>query len=658
VTAPPRPDDGPPATGLWLAVAAGVAASASSIALLATSAWLISRASQHPPVLELTAAVVAVRAFAVSRSVFRYAERLAGHNAALRQLGEVRTRLYRRLERLIPAGLPLAKNPARDTGDLLHRLVSDVDARVDVLVRVALPAATATLAGLAAALAMGLVSPGAGIVLAAAVAVVAVVVPALQRTLAGRSARRLAPAHAELTARTVDLLHGWADLVAFGQAEARLADVAAIDRRLSHDTGRSARTEGLASALVTLVGGVAVWLILWLATPAVRTGDLNGVLLAVVVLTPLAVADVLSVLPAAARQAEASRPALRRLEDVVRTPDPVPDPDRPQRIAGHHLRLDGVTARWATGEPDAVDALDLDLPPGRRMALVGRSGAGKSTVAALLVRFLDPVRGKVTLGGIDLRDLDGDDVRRVVTLLDSDAHLFDTSIEENLRVAAPGATVDDLRAALAMARLDGWVEGLPEGLATRVGEGGARLSGGQRRRLALARALLTRAPVLVLDEPTEHLDEATARAITDDLLAAAGERTVVLITHRPYGLSDVDESRHARLKGDVALRGDAPHPQPAEHLPRHAVALPVPGGLLRRHVPLGDPRRPLDQIRRVVRLTTHGGELAGAGAGGEELERLGPGHACHGPSLPDGCDTLARWAAHAYPARSDGSPRR
>jgi ABC-type multidrug transport system fused ATPase/permease subunit len=162
-------------------------------------------------------------------------------------------------------------------------------------------------------------------------------------------------------------------------------------------------------------------------------------------------------------------------------------------------------------------------------------------VAALLVRFLDPVDGRVTLGGVDLRELDGDEVRRTVTLLDSDAHLFDTTIEENLRVARPQATVDELWHALGRARLAEWVRSLNDGLGTRVGENGSQVSGGQRRRLALARALLTDARVYVLDEPTEHLDEATAERITDDLLAATDGRTVLLITHRPYGLSQVDE---------------------------------------------------------------------------------------------------------------------
>jgi thiol reductant ABC exporter CydC subunit len=547
-------------TGTWtrtrwwlgLAVAAGVVASASSVALLATSAWLISRASQHPPVLELTVAIVGVRAFAVSRSAFRYAERVAGHDAALRRLGETRTRLYSKLERLIPAGLPRAPSeppnngPQEEghrqrTGDLLHRLVSDVDATVDVLVRVALPAVTAAIVGLGAAVVLGLLLPAAGAVIGAGVVLVLVGVPVLQRVVAGRATRRLAPARAELTAQTVELLHGLPDLLAFGAADDYRQRISDGDRRHRRDEARAARTEGLTAALVTLVGGATVWLVLWLASGAVRVGALDGVLLAALTLAPHAVFEVLAVLPAAARHAESARPALARLDTIMRSPQSSPDPERPAPMPeANELRLEHVTAAWDGGEP-VVRNLSLDLAPGRRVALVGRSGIGKTTVAALLVRFLDPVGGRVTLGGVDLRDLDGDEVRRRVTLLDSDAHLFDTTIDQNLRVAKPQATVDELWGALERARLAEWVRTLEDGLATRVGENGSKVSGGQRRRIALARALLTGAPVYVLDEPTEHLDEDTAERITEDLLAATDGRTVVLITHRPYGLSQVDE---------------------------------------------------------------------------------------------------------------------
>jgi ABC-type transport system involved in cytochrome bd biosynthesis fused ATPase/permease subunit len=224
-------------------------------------------------------------------------------------------------------------------------------------------------------------------------------------------------------------------------------------------------------------------------------------------------------------------------------PDPVPEPATPARLPDgpYELRVRNVTARWDPAQPPVFAGVNLDLPPGRRVALVGPSGCGKTTLAHLLVRFLDPETGDVTLNGVSLRCLDSDELRRVVVLMDERVHCFDTTIEANLRVGRRDATDLELWQALAQARCDDWVRSLPRGLDTEVGEHGARLSGGQRRRLGLARVLLTGAPILVLDEPTEHLDDETAAVLTADLLDATAGRTVLLITHRPFGLSDVDD---------------------------------------------------------------------------------------------------------------------
>lgn len=527
-----------PAVGqLTVAVIAGVGAAGAGVGLMATSAWLISRAAQHPPVLHLMVAIVAVRAFGLGRGVLRYVERLTGHDAAFRVLGALRVRTYRRLERLAPAGLGAFRR-----GDLVARLVDDVESVLDVIVRVLLPIVVAAVTGAATVALIGGLLPVAGAALAAGLLVVAIGVPVLQAATARRTDARLAPLRGALTAGTVDLAHGLPDLIANGAVDDALAALDRTDRQLLAAARRSSGTTGVSAAVTALCTGLAVLAGLAAGAVAVRVGTLPGELLAVVVLTPLAVFETVGTIPAAAQHLAAARAALGRLAEIAAAADPAPDPATPAPLpAGPPtVRLEAVSAAWVPGQTVLRD-FSLTLRPGRRVALVGPSGAGKSTVAALLVRWLDPTAGRVTLNDVDVRNLRGDDLRSVVGHLGDDAYLFDSTLEANLRIGRPDATPGELETALAAARLLDWVHTLPAGLATPVGEHGVALSGGQRRRLAVARALLADFPVLVLDEPTEHLDDATAADLIHDLLTAAGDRTVLLITHRTDILTAVDE---------------------------------------------------------------------------------------------------------------------
>ncbi|GAA0709246.1 thiol reductant ABC exporter subunit CydC [Dactylosporangium roseum] len=543
----------PAAGSLALSVLAGVGAAGAAVGLMATSAWLISRAAQHPPVLHLMVAIVAVRAFGIGRGVLRYVERLTGHDAAFRVLGALRVRTFRRLERLAPAGLAGYRR-----GDLVARLVDDVESVLDVIVRVVLPITVAAVTGLGSVVLVAALLPAAGAALAAGLVIVGVGVPLLQSAAVRRADARLAPLRGSLTAGTVDLLRGLPDLVACGAVGDALAQLDRTDRALLAAARRSSATAGVSAAATALCTGLSVLAGLAAGAVAVRSGALDGELLAVVVLTPLAVFEIAGAVPAAAQRLGAARAALARLADIAAAADPAPDPARPRPVppGPPTVRLEDVDAGWTPGRR-VLHGVSLTLRPGRRVALVGPSGAGKSTVAALLVRWLDPCAGRVTLNGVDLRALRGDDVRSTVGYLGDDAYLFDSTIEANLRIGRPGATPAELESALAEARLLDWVRGLPQGLATPVGEHGMALSGGQRRRLALARALLADFPVLVLDEPTEHLDERTAAALTRDLLAATRGRTVLLITHRRTDLSAVDEV--------VELRSGSIHPADTAH---------------------------------------------------------------------------------------------
>ncbi|ADG89447.1 hypothetical protein TBS_34840 [Thermobispora bispora] len=527
-----------PARGrLGLALILGVLALASGTGLMATSAWLISRAAQHPPVLTLMVAIVAVRAFGIGRGVFRYLERLVSHDATLRILADLRTKIYERLERLAPAGLPLRR------GDLLGRLVADVDAVQDLYLRALLPYAVAVVVGGASVGLSWLLLPEAGAALLAGLLLAGAVSPWLSALVAARVERRTTDLRGELTAHVVDTFTGAAELIACGAAPARLAEAARIDRELTRALGRSAAMAGAGAAVSALAGGLAVWFALAAGVPAVRSGRLDGVLLAVITLLPLAAFEAVAGLPVAAQYLGRVRRSATRVFAVLDRPEPVREPADPAPLPAppYEIRVEDLRARWTPGGPYALDGVSLELTPGRRVAVVGPSGSGKTTLTAVLLRFLEPAGGRVTLNGVDLRELAGEDVRRVVGLCAQDAHLFATTIGENIRLARRDATDEEVREALRRARLLDWVESLPDGLDTYVGEHGAQVSGGQRQRIALARALLAGFPVLLLDEPAEHLDIATADELTADLLAATEGRTTLLVTHRLAGLEQVDE---------------------------------------------------------------------------------------------------------------------
>ncbi|MFE4962375.1 thiol reductant ABC exporter subunit CydD [Streptomyces sp. NPDC056660] len=523
---------------LVLALLLGALALGSAVGLMATSGWLISRASQQPPVLYLMVAVTATRAFGIGRAVFRYSERLVSHDAVLRMLADTRVAVYRRLERLAPAGLRTTRR-----GDLLSRLVADVDTLQDYWLRWLLPAGVAVAVSAGAVGFTAWLLPAAGAALAVGLLAAGVGVPLVTSAVARRAEQRLAPARGLLAIRVTDLLTGTAELTVAGALPARTGDARRADGTLTRIASRAAAATALGDGLTALLTGLTVAATALLGAQGVADGRLSGVAMAVVVLTPLAAFEAVLGLPLAVRHRQRVRKSAERIYEVLDAPEPVREPERPRQIpaAPFPVVLKGLSARHEGQGRDALAGLDLTLQEGRRIAVVGPSGSGKTTLAQVLLRFLDPDAGSYTLAGVDAYGMDSDHVRRLVGLCAQDAHLFDSSVRENLLLARKDATEENLRDALGRARLLDWVDGLPDGLDTLVGEHGARLSGGQRQRLALARALLADFPVLVLDEPAEHLDLPTADALTTDLLAATEGRTTVLITHRLAGLEAVDE---------------------------------------------------------------------------------------------------------------------
>ena len=516
----------------------GAGAIGASIALMGTSAWLISRAAQHPSEASLTLAIVGVQFFGLSRGFFRYGERIVGHDAALRVLADLRVRVFQRLEAVAPAGLPVFRR-----GDLVARFVDDVDSLQDVVLRVLQPFLVAGLVGAGTVAALWWFLPQAGVVLLVALVLSATAVPWLTGRLARREESRQATVRGELSASVVDLVEGAPELLVMGAIGNQLGRVDDSDRRLREVARHGAGTTGIGLGLTTALAGLASWGALTLGVQATHAGSLNGALLAVLALVPLAAFELASPLPAATQAFQRSRVAAARVFEAMDAPAVVHEPATPVALDDepHTLDLRNVWATYPGAGRAALRGVDLVLSPGRRVALVGPSGAGKSTLADVLVRFLPADSGEATLDGVPLELMAADDVRRVVGLVEQRPHLFDTTLAENLRIGRRSATDEDLAGVLTRVGLGSWLEGLPDGLRTPVGPAGGRLSGGQRQRVAVARALLADFPILVLDEPGEHLEPAAADALTADLLALTEGRSTLLITHRLTGLEQVDE---------------------------------------------------------------------------------------------------------------------
>ncbi|UYP19599.1 thiol reductant ABC exporter subunit CydC [Rhodococcus sp. Z13] len=514
------------------AVAAGVATLGSALLLAGLSAWLIVRAWEMPPVLDLTVAVVAVRALGISRGLFRYFERLATHETALRGTTSARANLYRRLAEGDPAA---AAGLGR--GDLLARTGSDVDALGDVVVRALVPIAVAAVLSVAAVVTLAVITPAAGAVLAVALLVAGVLAPWLSARAAATADARADAARTRFTEDAVTVLDHAAELRVAGRLaplarRARASNVASV-----RATDRSAVPSAFADAAAPLAVGASVLgsLLIGITVFGSAPDAMSPTTLGVLVLLPLSAFEATSVLPAAAQTLNRARSAAGRIVDLLDRADrPVPRGTAPADGPGR-LQAVGLCSGWPDGTVTAP--LDLDVPSGSRIAIVGSSGSGKTTALMTLAGLLPPRAGAVTLDGTDLVDVDPDALRRRIGFFAEDAHLFDTSILENLRVARGDIDEDEARTALAAVGLGEWVDGLPDGVHTVLGAGARTVSGGQRRRILLARALLSPAQILLLDEPTEHLDDEAAEQLQRRLLdREAGlvdpDRSVVVVTHR------------------------------------------------------------------------------------------------------------------------------
>ena len=500
---------------LGLAVLLAVAASASSVALMGVSAWLISFAALLPPVLYLQAPAVGVRTFAISRGVFRYVERLVGHDVALRMQSGLRMRTYDSLARTTLIGA--------HRGDLLTRAVSDTEAVTDVVVRVLIPVASGLLVITGTSVGIAFVSPWAGVALFATTLLAGVVVPLLAQRATFTADRDAAPTRGELADTVREVARTALDLVAYGAEHACLARLLEVDDRLRHQEARSAWVQGVAASAQVLAAGCAVVAGLAIGGPAVASGTMPPAFLAVLALVPLALHEVLATFVAAAQTWTRTRSSLARVREILET-EPIGTGDViPDGQTDPGLELADVAIGWP-GAPVLRSDLDLVVRPGDRVACTGASGIGKTTLAVTAMGLIPPRAGTVRRGGR-------------IGYLAQDAHIFATSIAENVRIGNKDATDEQISDALHRA-------GLPLDPSRLVGEDGTTLSGGERRRLALARLLVADRDLWILDEPTEHLDQATAEALMGDVWRACEGRAVLVISHDPAVVAACDRELH------------------------------------------------------------------------------------------------------------------
>src|SRR5690606_13513295 len=457
----------PRGTRFALGVLLGALTTAAGVGLLSVAAWLLATAATHPPITALGVAVVATRALGVTRGVARYLERLVTHDAAFRTLAEVRVRVYERLAR---------SEPVRRfrSGDLVSRLVNDTDATQDLLVRGLTPPLSALAVGSAVVLLSTVLFVPGGLLLAAGLLLGGLAVPLFAAALGRTSGRHQAAARGELSSALVDTLYGAPDLVAYGAMEQAVRRVERADAELSRLARRDAAVLGLGTGASALVAGLTVWATLLLGVAAVAGGTLDAIAFAVVVLTALAAFEIVAPLPAVAAKLEAIRTAGARLFDVLDTEPEVKAAAAPEQSGlpdqAATLRVRDLRVRYGPDEPWALDGVDLDLAPGKRSAVLGPSGAGKSTLASVLFRFRDPDAGTVTLDGADITDYPVDEVRRLISGVPQDPHIFASTLRENLRLARPGADDAELWAALERARLADDIRAtMPDGLDTEVG---------------------------------------------------------------------------------------------------------------------------------------------------------------------------------------------
>jgi ATP-binding cassette subfamily C protein CydC len=540
-----------------------------NLTLMATSGWFIAAmavAGGSGASMNYFTPAALIRTAAILRTIGRYLERLVTHEATLRQLSGLRVWFYRHLEPLAPARLQQFHS-----GDLLSRIRADIDALDNLYLRTLVPVAVAA-AGLALSFAfLAAFDLGIALFALAMLLTAGVLVPLWARISGAGPGRRMVQTQAELRGLAIDGIQGLPELLVYGAAAAHAQRLHTLSLALTADQDRMSAYAGISQGAVTLAANLTLWGILWLAAPLVGPAGSGAPIappsLALLALFTLAAFEAVAPLPLALQHLGGTLAAARRLFEIVDAEPAVVEPQRPSpRPKRYDLELSGVHFSYPGRDRPALAGIDLRIPEGGRVAVVGSTGSGKSTLFNLLLRFWAPDQGSIHLGGHDLSAFHGEDLRRHIAVVSQHTHLFAATIRENLLLANPDAPQAALEQACEAAQIHRFIAGLPEGYDTWLGDTGVRLSGGQARRIAIARALLKDAPILLLDEPTEGLDgptESSLMAAIDDLMRG---RTVLLISHRGMGLEAMGEIL-VLDSGRVRERGTHRQLLGAEHYP-------------------------------------------------------------------------------------------
>ncbi|HDL19577.1 MAG TPA: thiol reductant ABC exporter subunit CydC [Bacteroidetes bacterium] len=522
----------------------------SSIGLLMTSAYIIAKAALHPSIADLQVGIVGVRFFGISRGIFRYLERLISHEATLRLLSKFRVWFYQGIEPLAPARLIKYKS-----GDLLNRIISDIGNLEHLYIRVLAPPVIAALVTVLMFFLFETFNLVFSILLLISFFIAGIGVPVFIFIVSRKTGEEVNRLRSKLQIQTIDSLQGISEILIFGQEERFRNKIHILNQRYEKKQRQHTFINGVHEALIGLIMNFTILAMLLIAIPQVTAATLDGIYLSVIALGIMAAFEAISPLPAAAQHLEQSIKSGQRLLDLVNANPLITDPKTPSSVPDDFsLKFENLSFKYDKNDDFSLRHVSFTVPQGSKIAVVGSSGAGKSTLVNLMLRFWDFPDGHIFIGNRDIRTFRQEDVRNLISVVSQNTYLFNETIQENLSLANPEKSKDELEEAMRQAQLWETVQSLPKQAETFVGEQGFLFSGGERQRLAIARSFLKDAPILILDEPTANLDAFTEQKILRIFWDLSKNKTTVLITHRLVGLENADQILVLK-KGKIIQRG-------------------------------------------------------------------------------------------------------